>query len=38
MQELEENGIDVEEFIRIIRTYEQSVEKVWLTFKEGLNK
>ena len=42
MQELEDDGLDVDEFIKIIRTYEQQVEQVWERFdelrKEGLNK
>ena len=42
MQELEDEGIEVDAFIKIIRDYEHKIEEVWKKFqeqrKEGHNK
>ena len=38
MQELKENGINIDEFIHIIRVYERQVEIEWLKFEKLLNQ
>jgi Ca2+-binding EF-hand superfamily protein len=38
MQELEEDGIDIDKFIKIIRDYEHQVAEVWEQFQQMRKK